>query len=242
MRLTSADAAIITRTSKTERQVKYIARCCIQEGKVWPSQPQTQTEFVLGNCIYTAKAGSIWKLSDVKATDNASTYSYRDQHPNGLGEVIVVPLETKGGHVDHLELHYRHRPKSYDLDLLTVLASTLASGWRRRVPGSISAASEQVRRHRLRVVQVDGHVPILDPQNPTELSRCEFRVCAMMKEGMTVKKISETLSVCPTTVRSHLSSIFSKTGASNQVELLHLLNRKTEARHKSTRSGISHSG
>ena len=147
----------------------------------------------------------------------------------GLSEAIVVPLDRSRGHVDHIELHFRHKPAQHDLDLMAILASTLASGWCKRTPGSISSNLEKGRNHHLREVSENKYVPILGPQNPAGLSRCEFRVCAMLKEGMTVKKVSEALTVCPTTVRSHLSSVFSKTGASNQVELLHLLNRKIEA-------------
>lgn len=238
MRMVKADAALVSRTFNLERKVKYIARCSIHEGKVWASQPQTQSELVLGDCISSARPGSIWKLSDVRAADGVPTPSCRDRNPNALREVIVVPLELTGGHVDHLEFHFGHSPAFHDLDLLAILASTMASGWSKRVPGSISANLEKGRKHLVREVRSDDHIATLDPQNPAGLSRCEFRVCAMMKEGMTVKKISQALTVSPTTVRSHLSSIFSKTGASNQVELLHLLNQKTKARHKSNRSEI----
>ncbi len=237
IKLTNADAALIIRTSKTDRRIKYIERCCIHEGKVWPSQPQSQAEFVLGDFISTAKAGSIWKSSEVLTSDKTQLSPLGDRNPDGLFEVFIVPLETTGGHFDHLELHYRHSPKRQDLDLLTLMAPTLAFGWSKRTPGTISAASKRVRGSLLREVQGDRFVPILDPQNPAGLSRCEFRVCAMLKEGMTVKKISGTLSVNPTTIRSHLSSIFSKTGASNQVELVHLLNRKIDFESSTTRLG-----
>ncbi|CUJ98697.1 response regulator [Ruegeria denitrificans] len=226
--ITNADAALITRINKPEHKVNYIARCSINEGKVWPVQPRTQIDLVLGDNISTAKAGTVWKLTEALPTDRTRAINGRDQVPTGLVEVLVIPLETKGGNVDHLELHYSHSPRRNEMGLLTALAPTLASGWSRRVPGSVTTRSEQIRGYLPKIVKDTKFVPILDPQNPTQLSRSEFRVCAMMKEGMTVKKISQILSVCPATVRSHLSSIFSKTGASNQVELLHLLNRNAD--------------
>ncbi len=229
MRLLNADALLIVRVSKAGWKVKHIARCCVQQGKIWPSQPQTQAELVFGDCISNAKPGSIWTLTDMMLSGAAPMSRYQYHKPEGLVEVIVVPLETTASHIDYIELHYSVSPLGPDLDLLAVLTSTLSSGWKNRLPGAISAKSEQPRSHRLSEDSGGDYVPILDPQNPAALSRCEFRVCAMMREGMTVKLISETLSVGPATVRSHLSSIFSKTGTSNQVELLHLLNRNAQA-------------
>ncbi|WP_081894602.1 helix-turn-helix transcriptional regulator [Ruegeria halocynthiae] len=242
MRLASADAALISRLPVPSGKIKYVARHCIQEGKIWPYQPQAQAELILGACLKTAKTGSIWKLSDLTDAEGIPSLLCRDKIPSGLGEAIVVPLEVSAGHCDHLELHYQHRPARHNLDLVTVLASTLASGWGHRPPGSISAKLNQFRGHGVRAIGDAELTPILDPENPAALSRSEFRVCAMMKEGMTVKVISSTLSVCPATVRSHLSSIFSKTGASNQVELLHLLNRKADSTNNTRTFGAARFG
>ncbi len=229
MCLANADAVLIVRTSKKDRKAKHIARCCVQQGKIWPSQPHTQAELVIGDSISTAKPGSVWKLSDLVFSDTTSMTHNRLQRPEGLVEVILIPLDVTGVQVDYIELHYSIRPQACELDLLTALAPTLSSGWGKRLPGTVAACSEVLRSHRSKFNSNNRFVPILDPHNPADLSRCEFRVCAMMKEGMTVKTISETLSIGPTTVRSHLSSIFSKTGATSQVELLHLLNRNVDA-------------
>ncbi|WP_216600411.1 helix-turn-helix transcriptional regulator [Ruegeria sp. HKCCD4318-2] len=239
MHLLNADALLVVRASKNERKIKHIARCCIQQGKIWPSQPQTQAELIFGAIISTAKQGSVWKLTDtmLSGTEPKSRYEYHK--PEGLVEVIVIPLEKYETHIDFIELHYSVSPLCSDLDLLAILTSTLSNGWRNRLPGMISARTERPRSHRLVGGSGDENVPILDPQNPAALSRSEFRVCAMLREGMTVKFISENLSVGPATVRSHLSSIFSKTGASNQVELLHLLNRTFEARGGSCQKNIA---
>ncbi len=241
IQLAFADAAIIVRTSKLEKRINYIARCCRQVGKAFPTQPQTQADLVLGNWTATAKSGSIWKTSDSK-DDTAPISLFPRSKLDAIGEVVVVPLEVKPDHIDYLELHYLKKPREYELDLLELMASTLASAWTRRVPGIISARLEQGRNQRLRMVQSEQFVPILDPQNPAELSRSEFRICAMLKEGMTVKKIAQSLSVCPTTVRSHLSSIFAKTSVSNQVELLHQLNRKADAEDDFVRSKVVRAG
>ncbi|WP_169794885.1 helix-turn-helix domain-containing protein [Ruegeria profundi] len=225
MQLANADAALIVRTSKKELKVKHLARRCIHEGKIWPSQPQTKIEMIIGDSILSAKAGSIWRLSEMLPSVSESVSQSREIALKEFNEIVVIPLESSKSQLDHLELQYRHAPSREDLDFLSLLASTLAFGWSKRTPGVVSSQSDQTRSHQRRKIREIGIVPILDARNPAALSRSEFRICAMMKEGMTVRTISESLSVCPTTVRSHLSSIFSKTGASSQIELLHLLNR-----------------
>lgn len=225
MHFANADAALIARTSKKELKLKHLARCYVHEGKIWPSQPQTKVEVVLGDSILSARAGSIWRLSEMILSCNESISQNRENTLKEFSEIIVIPLESSKKQLDHLELQYRHAPSRDDLDFLSFLASTLAFGWSKRTPGVVSSQSDQTRSRRRREIREMGMVPILDARNPAALSRSEFRICAMMKEGMTVKTISESLSVCQTTVRSHLSSIFSKTGASSQIELLHLLNR-----------------
>ena len=77
-------------------------------------------------------------------------------------------------------------------------------------------------------MRVEETEPLLGIENPAGLSRSEFRVCSLLKEGMTVNIIADNLSVGRATIRSHLSSIYSKTGASSQVELLHMLNKSAE--------------
>ena len=45
----------------------------------------------------------------------------------------------------------------------------------------------------------------------------------MVREAMLVKDIADELAIRDTTVRSHLHSIYTKTGTSGQIELLHRL-------------------
>ncbi|MBU3261949.1 helix-turn-helix transcriptional regulator [Roseovarius sp. PS-C2] len=227
MRLVKADTVMILRVSKADKRARYVARCDAQAGKIWPGQPRSYAETVIGECLPSARAGSIWKMSDTTASDASMVLSGAESLSADLAEVIVSPLEAAGGHADYVELHFRHRPAAHDLNLLVMLLDTFAMGWKRRVPGTISKRLKQIRRFTVIASDGDHGMSILDAENPAKLSRCEFRVCTLLKEGMTVKLIADTLSIGPTTVRSHLSSIFSKTGVSSQVELLHQLNRQS---------------
>ena len=71
-----------------------------------------------------------------------------------------------------------------------------------------------------------GHqYDLLDTSNPAELSRSEYRICAMVREGLLARAIADELGVSESTVRSHLHSIYAKTGATGHVDLLHRLAR-----------------
>lgn len=226
--LVKADAAMIVRSSKEDGKTSYLARCCAETGKVWPVQPRSQARAILGDSMSTAKSGSIWKMSDSASSGlNAACFN-GDDYADSVVEVIVSPMETTCGHTDHLEFHFRHRPAEHDLNLVIMLIGTLAVSWKRRVPGIISKKLGQKLKPHLYAGEERIHVPILDTENPAQLSRCEFRVCSLLNEGMTVNSISQALSISQATVRSHLSSIFSKTNVSNQIELLHRLNSKAE--------------
>ena len=227
-RLVHAEAAVIVRISKLEERTRFVDRFGIQTGKVWPSQPQTFASLVIGEFIGTAKAGSIWKLTDSPSFELAGASADAVEIPDDIVEMIVSPLESASGHIDLIEFHFRHRPTEHDLNLLIMLLGTLAITWARRTPALVAKKLSQSQRSRLNRVGDTGQRLILGCENPARLSRSEFRICSLLKEGMTVCVIAETLSVSPSTVRAHLSSIFSKTGTSGQVELLHELNRTLE--------------
>jgi len=226
MRLVKADAALITRISTADSKTRYIARCDVQTGKVWPTQPRSFSRTLLGDWLPTAKNGSIWKLSDFADRAQTGMSIHLDRIPEPITEIVACPLEMRNGQADVLELQYRHKPAQHDLDLVIILIGTLAPCWRNRVSGLIVKTLTQKRRFNCVNSLERSDVSVLDTENPAQLTRCEFRICSLLKDGMTVNVIAKTLSIAPTTVRAHLSSVFSKTGTCNQVELLHQLHRQ----------------
>lgn len=226
MRLVKADAALIARVSIVDSTIKYVARCDLQSGKVWPTPPRSFAKTLFGDWLPTARKGSIWKLSDVASCDYARGPIDADEIHRPVVEILACPLEKRNGDTDILELQYRHKPAQHDIDFVTMLIGTLSSCWHRRVSGII--LKTLTLRRNITCINAAEHrdVPILDIENPAQLSRSEFRVCTLLKDGMTVNVIANALSIAPATVRAHLSSVFSKTGTCNQVELLHQLNRQ----------------
>ncbi|AXI43422.1 helix-turn-helix transcriptional regulator [Sulfitobacter sp. SK011] len=223
--LVHAEAVMIVRISNVEQRSRIVGHFGMQTGKIWPPTPRTFAGLVIGAFINTAKVGSIWKLTESNPFEFAGTSADAVDIPAGIAEVIASPLESVRGHIDLIEFHFKHRPAEHNLNLLIMLLGTLAVAWGRRTPALVAKKLSQSQRASISRVTDDSRCTILDCDNPARLSRSEFRVCSLLKEGMTVSVISESLSVRPATVRSHLSSVFSKTGMSGQVELLHELNR-----------------
>jgi DNA-binding NarL/FixJ family response regulator len=62
----------------------------------------------------------------------------------------------------------------------------------------------------------------LDPQRKkiSSLTDRERQVIALIAEGLKNKQIAERLFISPTTVTHHLSSIYSKLGVSDRLELV----------------------
>ncbi|UWR27531.1 LuxR C-terminal-related transcriptional regulator [Sulfitobacter sp. S223] len=226
MRLLKAEVVAIVRMSKADFSTHSVARSDMQKGKIWPTQFRSYADEIVGEFISTAKVGSIWKLSEAKASDFEQLADKGIGVAGNIFEGIISPLETTRTYIDFIELHFDHQPAEHDLNLLVMLIGTLTREWSRRAPASVSKAINQKRKLSRVLERKENHFSVLDPENPAQLSRSEYRICSLLSEGMTVHVIAKVLSISPATVRSHLSSTFSKTGATNQVELLYQLNNK----------------
>ena len=64
------------------------------------------------------------------------------------------------------------------------------------------------------------------------LSRSEFRICTLVGQGMAPKAIAQQLALRETTVRTHLSAIYSKTATARIVDLF---DRLLAAKHRGFR-------
>jgi DNA-binding CsgD family transcriptional regulator len=140
----------------------------------------------------------------------------------GICDAAVLVLGSRGGCIDYVEFLFRHAIRRRDQALLAEMAPTLASAWGGRLPGTVERliARSRFREDRQKAGRQDD---ILAPSNPAGLSRSEYRICALVREGLVAKAIAEELVLCESTVRSHLRSIYAKTGAAGHVDLLHRL-------------------
>jgi len=226
--LVGAKSALLARLVNHD-QAKRIAAADVTAGKLpSPPPPQSHAKMVLRENLRTARPGSIWRMSDVCALPGFDTAAI---HARGLRDVLVLVLAQKANELDVLEFHFHSDPRDHDKNLISILGPEFANTWVRRTPGCVQHAMAH-----LRLVKAGAGrratLPILHPNNPSGLSRSEYRICVMISDGMKVKTIAKALTVCETTVRSHLTSIFSKTNTSGQVELIHrLIEPSGEAQH-----------
>jgi DNA-binding CsgD family transcriptional regulator len=142
----------------------------------------------------------------------------------GLKDIFVVVLESRTGHSDYLEIHHRREAgRSFEAKL-DMLGPLLSRFWANRKPGLVA---DCLGRRKLQRVSggnaMTPDVPLLSDLNPAGLTRSEFRVCMLVRRGLTVKAISEELALSVTTIRTHLRSIYAKTGVSGFNELAHRL-------------------
>ena len=230
--LIKADCSVLIRKSFHEEKPRIIARHDIGSGKFLNRPAKSHADLVLGDNMRGAKVASLWKLSENQGLESGSPFGRSDlsKAGSGLAEVVVLTLQVNSNRADFLEFHFLKPPLQHNLDLLVMLAETLANTWKQRLPSIISRKFKRTHLKSISGESCSGEISILDIDNPAKLSRSEYRICALLKEGMTVSKIAQTLPICEATVRSHLSSIFSKTDTINQVELLHMLNRAAYAK------------
>jgi len=76
-------------------------------------------------------------------------------------------------------------------------------------------------------MQVQRRTPnvatILSCDNPARLSRAEFRLCVFLSRGYSNESARRELGISDSTLRTHLRSVYQKTGASSLPELLYQL-------------------
>ena len=195
------------------------------EGLLPVQQRRSLARDAIGERLPSLRPGAVWILSEAR---DASTFLeeqwLRDQlQLLGIQDVATVILGTKGGQVDYCELQFGQTPTRLNRALLDDLAPALTRAWEGRLPGTVERLITRRRtQEQLVGPQQDD---LLDASNPAELSRSEYRICALVREGLLARAIAEELGVSEATVRSHLHSIYAKTGAAGHVDLLHRLSR-----------------
>jgi len=78
-----------------------------------------------------------------------------------------------------------------------------------------------------------GRIGFVDPEmvdGIDSLSRRELTIAAKYSEGMTYRKIAQLLHIAPSTVRTHLTTIYRKLGISNKLMLLQVFSGDVQSR------------
>lgn len=179
-----------------------------------------------GPPIARPRAASVWLSSSDDDAGDRDPALEGWQMRRGLGEFAVLVLAGGPGARDHIELHFRAALVPATQAALGAVLPTMARTWTNRQVGLVTRT---VINHRLAGETVPVRPParamLLGTANPARLSRAEFRVCLLLSRGLSVVGAAEELSVSEATVRSHLRSIYSKTGTSGLAELVFALLR-----------------
>lgn len=173
---------------------------------------------VLGSYFDRPKTGSVWYKSMLdEDTDPALSAFHRAR---GLNDVAVIPLSVTEKSIDFVEVHFANQLQFEQLALLNMVADTLARTWQNRLPGLMT---DCLAKNPVQLIAKDSSAPILSVENPSRLSRAEYRVCLMLSRGKSLEMLEAELNISRSTVRTHLKNIYLKTGASNKADLLYRL-------------------
>lgn len=226
LKLVNSDEAALIRLSMKSGTSKRISCAEADEKPVAGTLHTKSYANELLSCEAPAmRPGAVWSMHEALTAGDLRLASSLEGHFRTIGirEILVVVLQHRPDEIDLLELHFRHAVAEHDRMLFVALAPEIARCWQRRMPGT---AQHSLFRPKI-VGETEEAVPmfkdVLSPDNPANLSRCEFRICMLIRNGMSAKAIAEALTNSEATVRAHMSAIYAKTAASGQVELVHLL-------------------
>jgi DNA-binding NarL/FixJ family response regulator len=140
----------------------------------------------------------------------------------------IIALYHHADQRDVLDIGFCQTLDDQQRSLLDLLAYALSDAWSRRQPGLISGRIVDLARRNRPSRDISAKMPILDYSNPYALSRSEFRVCTMIGQGLTAKRIARELRLSEATVRSHQRAIYNKTELRGQIEVMfHLQSHPT---------------
>lgn len=168
---------------------------------------------VLGSYIGKSRDGSVWSSIYAEHVDPALS---RFQVARGFAELIVIPL-CKGNTEDFIELHRSSEILGPELVHLEHVAVTLSSEWKAR---SKNTFVEKCMRQTEPEILTKTEVDILSFGNPCGLSRTEFRVCHLLRQGLSNERIAAELDISASTLRTHLRNVYGKTDVDGKAKLI----------------------
>jgi DNA-binding CsgD family transcriptional regulator len=178
-----------------------------------------------GQTLARAKPGTLWSMQeldrDAAAGLDARVLGWMDAR--GFRDAMMIPLSPVGEKTDVLEF-YLNVPLDRSRRIgIETLAVAMADAWGRRPDGRIARILRATPA-------IQGRLPIARPcadplsqSNPLGLTAAELRICGMIRQGFHLTEAGKHLGIADSTLRTHLRSIFAKTGVAGQVGLVRLL-------------------
>lgn len=221
-KLVGAETVQVVRQMRHFDRTRMIARQSETDGLLFGSSPRSFASAMLGDMLHRTNTGTLFLMSAVLTEGEC----HDCLEPHGLRDVGIIPLSNEDDFGDFLEFHFKRRILDHDSQLLQILGPVLSKSWRDRAPG---VAAALLAKNPFPTARECGKAfeNILSTSNPAGLTRSEFRLCMLVQEGSLPDKVAEILQISKSTFRSHLRSIYFKTGVNGHVELVHLLHQAT---------------
>lgn len=220
-----AEAGMVVRTHLNDMRPVRVHMCDPRGARCGNALNTSFADGCFGSAILRPRPATVWVSSAHMLSAGGSGHAPLDewQAARGLYEFMVLVLSGGPATRDHIELHFRKTPTPTLQAALGVVLPTMARAWASRRVGLITNLTSVQRAIDRGSANGDGGLPVLSIANPHRLSRAEFRVCLLFSRGLSAAGVADELSLSEATIRSHLRSIYAKTGTSSLAELVFLL-------------------
>lgn len=224
LKLVKGDAAFLVRFSKETNHAKTISFVDPEARNLFAIERQCFAKQVFGADLMQSRSGSLWVMRSTNDEDWADmSGELREQiRAQQIHSVAVICLVNAALGMDILEIQFGTAIPDHDRVFLTMISDTLAKTWQQRAPGTAHRQLARNRQMRTQDTLRAAAHSIVRIDNPYGLSRSEFRICLMIQDGLLLKDVIKELVIQQSTARSHLHSIYEKTGS---VSLLDLSNK-----------------
>ncbi len=214
----NAEAVALARASRDSLgETVSITFDALPQKAMAPRLDRSFARTMLGNYFTSAKPGSVWFKTMVDVDHDPALLDFHARRR--LSELAVIPIGSTEKSLDFLEFHFASPIGPDGYAILNMVVATLTKTWGNRKPGLFTDALLR----RKAPDQTAMAAPILGCDNPAKLSRAEFRVCLLLSRGLSKQHIVDELVISRSTLRTHLRSIYLKTGTSSHSELLYKL-------------------
>ncbi len=216
-----AEAAILVRTHQSDLRPVRVLTCDLRARQAVCPLTSSFADGCFGPEIRHPRAGTVWIASSHAERPQAPLADW--QASRRLGDFVVLALSSGSGTRDHIELHFRRTPSPALQAALGALLPTIARAWASRRAGLVTGLAAASHAGARSLTRPAVSAPILSALNPARLSRAEYRVSLLLSHGLSATGAAEELGLSAATVRSHLRSIYAKTGVASLAELVFLL-------------------
>lgn len=215
-----AEAGMILRTHSSDGRPVRIAMQDRSRHSAIRELKRSFADSYFGPVLDGARPGTIWQATALADDATGDPALGEWQASRRCKEFVVLVLANSAQERDHIELHFRDFLTPETESTLATMLPNMARVWAGRRVGLITRTILNHRPNGVVTKAAATSTNLLGIENPARLSRAEFRVCLMLSRGLLVNAVAQELGLSEATVRSHLHSIYAKTGCNSLAELV----------------------